>query len=86
MKETNGERMKVKELIEELKKFDSEKEVIVFAAGDSYTVYNVKDLLDDFNIDKVEIGCGWMPTEEQLDFSFLKRYNKGNKGGKNERN
>ncbi len=58
------EKMTVKELIEELKKHDPNEEVSVFAGGDGFPIYSVVDLRKEFNINRIEINCGWETIDE----------------------
>lgn len=62
--------MKVKELIEELKKYNLEKEVMVFVKGKNFPVYEVQDLTEKFKIDKIEIGCGWEEIEDEENMAY----------------
>ena len=58
--------MKVRELIEKLKEFDMDDEVVTFAKGNSYPVLDVQNL-ENFGIKgKVEIGCGWGEIDEDI--------------------
>ncbi len=54
--------MKVKKLIKKLERYDQEKDVEVFAAGDVYPVLDVNIWTADDGKEVVEIACGWNPV------------------------
>ena len=55
--------MTARELIQELMKHDLDKEVTVFTRGVGFPTFEVNDL-KDFDIDKLEIACGWKSIPE----------------------
>ena len=50
--------MKVKELINQLKQYDKDLDVIVFTAGDLY-IPDVLQIWKEDGKEFLEIGCGW---------------------------
>lgn len=56
--------MKTKELIEKLKKYNPEMEVVIFANGDWYSPQELQTWAGEERR-VVEIGCGWDQIDDE---------------------
>lgn len=59
-----GYNMKVKELINQLKQYDKDLDVVIFTAGDWYSP-EAMQIWKEEGKEFLEIGCGWNPIEEE---------------------
>lgn len=53
-----------KELIEALGKYDPDKEVVVFVAGEMFPTLDVQELVEFGDDKRIEIGCGWVALND----------------------